>query len=47
MTRGPFAYDFGDTVQTTPLIAMHTLGHSFVPAPIHGIEEEEKNLTFS
>jgi tryptophan synthase beta chain len=44
MTRGPFAYDFGDTVQTTPLIAMHTLGHSFVPAPIHGIEEEEKNF---
>lgn len=35
MTKGPFAYDFGDTVQTTPLIAMHTLGHSFVPAPIH------------
>ncbi len=35
MTRGPFAYDFGDTVQMTPLIAMHTLGHSFVPAPIH------------
>jgi tryptophan synthase beta chain len=35
MTRGPFAYDFGDTVMTTPLLAMHTLGHSFVPAPIH------------
>jgi tryptophan synthase beta chain len=35
MTRGPFAYDFGDTVQMTPLLAMHTLGHSFVPAPIH------------
>jgi len=35
MTRGPFAYDFGDTVMTTPLIAMHTLGHGFVPEPIH------------
>lgn len=35
MTRGPYAYDFGDTNQTTPLLAMHTLGHDFVPAPIH------------
>jgi tryptophan synthase beta chain len=35
MTRGPFAYDFGDTGQTTPLLAMYTLGHDFVPAPIH------------
>ena len=35
MTQGPFAYDFGDTVQMTPLLPMHTLGHSFVPAPIH------------
>ena len=35
MTRGPFAYDFGDTVQMTPFLPMHTLGHSFVPAPIH------------
>lgn len=35
LTRGPFAYDFGDIAQTTPLLAMHTLGHDFVPAPIH------------
>jgi tryptophan synthase beta chain len=35
MTRGPFAYDFGDTVQMTPLLPMHTLGHGFVPEPIH------------
>lgn len=35
MSRGPFAYDFGDTVQMTPLMPMHTLGHDFVPAPIH------------
>lgn len=35
LTRGPFAYDFGDSVQMTPLVPMHTLGHSFVPEPIH------------
>jgi len=35
LTRGPFAYDFGDTVHMTPLLPMHTLGHNFVPAPIH------------
>ncbi len=35
MTRGPFAYDFGDTVQMTPLLPMYTLGHTFVPEPIH------------
>lgn len=35
MTRGPFAYDFGDSVQMAPLAPMYTLGHSFVPEPIH------------
>jgi tryptophan synthase beta chain len=35
LTRGPYAYDFGDTGQLTPLVPMHTLGHDFVPAPIH------------
>lgn len=35
MTRGLFTYDFGDTACTTPMCAMHTLGHSFVPPPIH------------
>jgi tryptophan synthase beta chain len=35
LTRGPFSYDFGDTVQKTPLLPMYTLGHDFVPAPIH------------
>jgi tryptophan synthase beta chain len=35
MTRGPFAYDFGDAVQMTPLLPMFTLGHDFVPPPIH------------
>jgi tryptophan synthase beta chain len=35
MTKGPYIYDFGDTAETTPLIPMHSLGHGFVPAPIH------------
>ncbi len=35
LTRGPFAYDFGDIAQTTPLLAMFTLGHDFVPEAIH------------
>ena len=35
MTRGPFAYDFGDTAQMTPLLPMHTLGRNFVPEAIH------------
>jgi tryptophan synthase beta chain len=35
LTRGPYLYDFGDSVGMTPLLAMHTLGHSFVPAKIH------------
>jgi tryptophan synthase beta chain len=35
MTKGLYAYDFGDTAGMTPLLAMHSLGHGFVPAPIH------------
>ena len=35
VTRGKYLYDFGDTAGTTPLLKMHTLGHSFVPNPIH------------
>ncbi|MCS7313626.1 MAG: TrpB-like pyridoxal phosphate-dependent enzyme, partial [Acidobacteria bacterium] len=35
LTRGVYAYDFGDTVGTTPLLKMYTLGHTFTPAPIH------------
>jgi len=35
LTRGVFRYDFGDTVGMTPLLPMYTLGHNFVPAPIH------------
>jgi tryptophan synthase beta chain len=35
LTRGRYAYDFGDTAGLTPLLRMHTLGHGFVPDPIH------------
>ncbi len=35
LTTGPRQYDFGDTAGTTPLMMMHTLGHRFVPAPVH------------
>lgn len=35
LTKGEFRYDFGDSVGLTPLIPMFTLGHNFVPAPIH------------
>ena len=35
LTRGVYTYDFGDTGELTPLVKMHTLGHTFVPAGIH------------
>jgi tryptophan synthase beta chain len=35
LTRGVYAYDFGDTAGMTPLLKMHTLGHQFIPDPIH------------
>jgi tryptophan synthase beta chain len=35
LTKGVYAYDFGDTSQLTPLVKMHTLGHDFVPEGIH------------
>jgi len=35
MTKGPKRYDFGDTAMTTPLLMMHTLGHTFIPPGIH------------
>lgn len=35
LTRGSYQFDFGDTVGMTPLVKMHTLGHDFVPDPIH------------
>ncbi|MDF1557324.1 MAG: TrpB-like pyridoxal phosphate-dependent enzyme [ANME-2 cluster archaeon] len=35
LTGGEFRYDFGDTAEMTPLLKMYTLGHEFVPPPIH------------
>jgi len=35
MTRAPFVYDHGDVARMTPLLAMYSLGHSFMPPPIH------------
>jgi tryptophan synthase beta chain len=35
LTKGEYRYDFGDTIGMTPLVKMHTLGHDFVPDPIH------------
>ena len=35
LTKGEYRYDFGDTLGMTPLVKMHTLGHDFVPDPIH------------
>ncbi|KAL4577352.1 hypothetical protein LXL04_013461 [Taraxacum kok-saghyz] len=35
LTKGVYAYDFGDTAKLTPLMKMHTLGHDFIPDPIH------------
>ncbi len=35
LTKGEYRYDFGDTMGMTPLVKMHTLGHDFIPDPIH------------
>jgi tryptophan synthase beta chain len=35
LTEGRFEYDFGDAAATTPLLSMYTLGHEFMPPPIH------------
>jgi tryptophan synthase beta chain len=35
LTKGEYRYDFGDTIGMTPLVKMHTLGHDFIPDPIH------------
>jgi tryptophan synthase beta chain len=35
LTQGELRYDFGDTAETTPLLMMYTLGHRFMPPPIH------------
>jgi tryptophan synthase beta chain len=35
LTRGLYAYDYGDTARLAPVVKMFTLGHRFIPAPIH------------
>ncbi|MCF8085836.1 MAG: TrpB-like pyridoxal phosphate-dependent enzyme, partial [Desulfohalobiaceae bacterium] len=35
LTKGDYRYDYGDMTKLTPLIKMHTLGHAFMPPPIH------------
>lgn len=35
LTRGLYSFDYGDTAQAAPIAKMHTLGHGFIPAPIH------------
>jgi tryptophan synthase beta chain len=35
ITKGPFVYDHGDVACMTPLLPMHSLGHGFIPKPIH------------
>jgi len=35
LTKGPYAYDFGDSAGLTPLLKMYTLGHGFMPPPVH------------
>ncbi len=35
LTKGTYTFDYGDTAQMAPIVKMHTLGHDFVPAPIH------------
>lgn len=35
MTKGIYTFDYGDTAKMAPVVKMHTLGHSFVPPPLH------------
>ncbi len=35
ITKGVYTYDYGDTAKMAPIVKMHTLGHDFIPAPIH------------
>jgi tryptophan synthase beta chain len=35
LTKGPYAYDFGDEAGMAPIVKMNTLGHTFIPSPIH------------
>ncbi|KAL9671802.1 hypothetical protein QQ045_009375 [Rhodiola kirilowii] len=42
LTKGVYAYDYGDTAGMTPLMKMHTLGHDFIPDPIHAGKTKQK-----
>jgi tryptophan synthase beta chain len=48
-TRGKFAYDFGDTIQSTPLMKMYTLGNGYIPSSNHagGLRYHGMNSTLS
>ena len=35
VTKGPYTYDYGDTAKMAPIVKMYSLGHDFIPAPIH------------
>ena len=35
LTKGPFAYDYGDSAKMAPIVKMYTLGHGYMPPPIH------------
>jgi len=35
ITKGPYTYDYGDTAKMAPIVKMYSLGHDFIPAPIH------------
>ena len=35
LTKGVYAFDYGDTAKMAPVVKMYTLGHDFIPAPIH------------
>jgi len=35
LTKGPYVYDYGDTAKMAPIVKMYTLGHEFIPPPIH------------
>lgn len=46
LTKGVYAYDYGDTAGMTPLMKMHTLGHDFIPDPIHA-GKKYKSFSFT
>ena len=45
LTKGVYAFDYGDTARMAPIVKMHTLGHDFVPSPIHAGKNGMGTLT--